>query len=39
MWITAKRQKIFTNLMLMFGLNEVIDQLAMATVFIGMVMC
>ena len=29
-WSTAQRQKRFTDLMFMLGLNETIDQLAMA---------
>ena len=34
-----KDRKRSTDLMLMLGLNEIIDQLAMQTVFVGMVMC
>ena len=39
-WSTAQRHKKITDLMFMLGLNETIDQLALASsVFVGMVMC
>ena len=37
--VQLKDRKTSMDSLLMMGLNEGIDQLAMATVFIGMVMC
>ena len=39
MWSTAQRQKKIYRFDVNAGVKETVDQLAMATVFVGMVMC
>ena len=38
-WSTAQGQRRSTYLMFILGLNETMDQLAMASSVVGMVMC